>query len=143
MKGEMAMKGVMLLMVLLVCAVGVMHAQVAVVVNKSVGVSSLSASELQDIYTLSTKDWKSGGKIVPFDIKVDAVKDKFYGYLGKSSPDLKKIWMRVQLSGEGKAPEPLGSDDEVVERVASTPGAIGFVSADKVKGNVKVVATIP
>jgi len=51
--------------------------------------------------------------------------------------------MRVQLSGNGKAPEALGSDDEVLEKVGATPGAIGFVSAGKVKGNVKVVVTIP
>ena len=137
------MKVILTAMILLACAVTAAQAQVAVIVNKSVGVSALTTSELQDIYTLSTKEWKSGGKITVFDLKVDAVKDKFYAHLGKSSADLRKAWMRVQLSGEGKAPEVLGSDDEVVERVGATAGAIGFVTADMVKGSVKVVATIP
>jgi ABC-type phosphate transport system substrate-binding protein len=142
MKRSNAMKGIVLMLVLLVCGISVSHAQVAVIVNKGVGVSTLNTTELTDIYTLATKEWKSGGKINVFDLKVDAVKDKFYGHIGKTSTDLRKAWMRVQLSGEGKAPEGLNSDDEVVDRVGATTGAIGFVSADKVKGNVKVVATI-
>lgn len=127
--------------VLLLCSV-VAKAQIAVIVNKSVPVSSLTSSKLLDIYSLSTKDW-GGAKIVVIDRKNDDdTKSKFYGYMGKPAAEMKKIWMRVQLAGEGKAPEALSSDDEVVKKVASTPGAIGYVSADKVTGDVKVVATI-
>ncbi len=118
------------------------YAQVAVIVNKSVSASSLSAAKLLDIYSLSTKDW-GGSKVVVYDRKSDDdTKSKFYNYVGKPAAEMKKVWMRVQLAGEGKAPEALASDDEIVKKVASTPGAIGYVSADKVTGDVKVVATI-
>jgi ABC-type phosphate transport system substrate-binding protein len=55
---------------------------------------------------------------------------------------IKKVWMKLQLTGEGQAPEGLGSDDEVVSKVASTPGAIGYVDAAKVNDNVKVLLEI-
>jgi ABC-type phosphate transport system substrate-binding protein len=55
---------------------------------------------------------------------------------------MKKLWMKVQLTGEGQPPTGVGSEDEVLSKVASTPGAIGFVSSDKVNGSVKVLLTI-
>ena len=131
-----------LVAVFIICAAAA-QAQVAVIVHKSVPVNSLAASKLLDIYSMSTKDWGNGSKIVVIDKKSDDdAKSKFYSYIGKPAAEMKKIWMRVQLSGEGKAPEALATDDDIVKKVASTPGAIGYVSADKVTGDVKVVATI-
>lgn len=131
--------------VFFVCTVqSQMQAQVAVIVNKSVPAASLSASQVSDLYALNTKQWGNGSKVVVFDLKTDGdVKSKFYGFLGKSSGDLKKIWMRLKLTGEAEPPTALASDDEILAKVASTPGAIGFVSADKVNDKVKVVAKIP
>lgn len=133
---------ILLFVAFLACAASA-YAQVAVIVNKSVPVSSLNSAKVEDIYSLTTKTWDNGTKIVVFDQKADNnVKSSFYSFVGKSAAEMKKVWMRVQLSGEGKAPEALSSDDEVIKKVASTPGAIGYVSADKVTGDVKVVATI-
>ena len=118
-------------------------AQVVIIANKSVSAGSINKSKLADIYTLSIKNWDNGDKIVVFDLKNDGdVKDKFYGYLGKSNSDFKKIWMKAQLTGEGFAPEALGSDGEVLKRVSSTQGAIGYVSKGAANSSVKVLAEI-
>ncbi len=137
------MKSSFVMLMLLVLGSAAVHAQVAVIANKAVGTDALTAAQATSIYVLDSKSWPSGEKVVVFDSKVAGVREKFYGFIGKTESDLKKTWMRVQLSGNGKAPEALGSDDEVLEKVGATPGAIGFVSAGKVKGNVKVVVTIP
>jgi len=119
------------------------YAQVVVIANKSVAESEISKSKLTEIYTLSTNKWKNGEKIVVFDLKTEGkTRSEFYSFLGKSPEDLKKGWMRAQLTGEGTAPKSLGSEYEILEKVASTPGAIGFISADKVNGSVKVLLTI-
>ncbi|HTY37792.1 MAG TPA: hypothetical protein VMH23_11815 [Bacteroidota bacterium] len=124
-------------------AVPQLNAQVAVIAHKGVSVSAISASAAADIFSLSTKEWKDGSPVVVFDQKTEgATRTKFYEFIGKSPIELKKIWMRIQLSGEGKAPTIVGSDDEVVQKVASTPGAIGYVAASKASGDVKILATI-
>lgn len=117
--------------------------QVAVIANKSVADNALTVNKVDDIYSLRAKTWSDGKAIVPITLKNESdVTNKFFSTIGKSFLDAKKAWMRAQLTGEGQAPEGLASDDEVVSKVASTPGAIGFVSSAKVNGNVKVLLTI-
>ncbi|MFO7445547.1 MAG: substrate-binding domain-containing protein [Ignavibacteriaceae bacterium] len=119
------------------------YAQVAIIANKSVSDGSVSVSKLTDIYSLRAKAWSNGNAIILFTHKSDnASTGKFFSAIGKSSADMKKVWMKLQLTGEGQAPEALGSDDEVLNKVASTPGAIGFVDAGKVNDKVKVLLTI-
>ena len=120
-----------------------MSAQVAVIANKSVAESKIDVSKATNIYLLKDKTWSDGKAVVPFTLKSDNdASTKFFDAIGKSSMEMKKLWMRLQLTGEGQAPEGLGSEEEVVNKVASTPGAIGFVSAAKVNDSVKILLTI-
>jgi len=119
------------------------QAQVAVIANKSVSEGSISSGKLGDIYSLRLKTWGNGKAIVAVTLKSDdETTQKFFGAFGKSLMEMKKLWMKLQLTGEGQPPAGVGSEDEVVSKVASTPGAIGFVNADKVNGSVKVLFTI-
>jgi ABC-type phosphate transport system substrate-binding protein len=136
------MRTILILGAALLLFIGAAEAQVAVITNKSNSTSTMTTSQIASVYSLDMKTWPSGEKIVVLDNKGTA-REKFYKYIGKSDSDLKKIWMRVQLSGNGKAPEGMNADDEVVAKVAATPGAIGFVNASAAGGTVKVIATIP
>jgi ABC-type phosphate transport system substrate-binding protein len=129
--------------VLVLIAAASTQAQVAVIANKSVSESSISSGKLNDIYSLRAKTWGNGKEIVPVTLKSEneSVK-KFFSAFGKSLMEMKKLWMKLQLTGEGQPPASVGSEDEVVSKVASTPGAIGFVSSDKVNSSVKVLLTI-
>jgi len=119
------------------------NAQVAVIANKSVSETTIKTSKVSDIYTLRNKSWTNGNAITVFTLKSeDAVVDKFYSSFEKSSSDMKKLWMKLQLTGEGMAPEALNSSDEMISKVASTTGAIGFIDAKKVNDKVKVLLTI-
>ena len=132
---------IIILAVLLLTAMSA-HAQVVVIAHKSVQASSMSSAQVSNIFTMSTREWPNGEKVTVFDQKEEAARKKFFSYIRKSPVEVKKLWLRMQLSGEGKAPETLNSDDDVIQKVVSTPGAIGYVHADKVSNDVKVIATI-
>jgi ABC-type phosphate transport system substrate-binding protein len=118
-------------------------AQVAVIANKSVPDNSIDVSKLTDMYELKVKTWSDGKSIVPFILKSNEdINDKFFDAIGSSFMSMKKKWMKLQLTGEGRAPEACSSEDEILSKVGSTPGAIGYVSASKVNDNVKVLFTI-
>ncbi len=120
-----------------------LSAQVAVIANKSVPEGSISASKVSEIYNLKTKTWSNGSAMVLHTLKTDNdASNKFFGAIGKSSMEMKKLWMKLQLTGEGQAPINCDSEDQVIDKVASSAGGIGFVSASKVNDKVKVLLTI-
>lgn len=137
------MKHVFAILALLsVGAVGVAQAQVAVIVHADAPVDQLEASALKDIYALDQNKWDDGSRIARFDLESDGdVKQAFYDHIGTSHSDIKKVWLRKKLSGEAQPPESV-SAGEIVQKVGSTPSAIGYVAADAVTDGVKVVATI-
>jgi hypothetical protein len=52
---------------------------------------------------------------------------------------LRMAWDRQVFSGQGQYPEQVASAQEMLSRVASTPGAIGYVKASEVNQNVRVL----
>jgi ABC-type phosphate transport system substrate-binding protein len=131
-----------IVLVALVFASG--NAQVAVIVNNSNSVSKITPSSLKEIYMLHTSKWSDGTRIVVIDCREKSLQEKFFNFIDvKDLLGVKKQWMRYQLSGEGKAPMVVDGSDEMLDKVATTPGAIGYVKLSDIKGtNVKIIAKI-
>ena len=121
---------------------GTANAQIAVIANKNVDLVVNTNTQATDIFTLEVQKSKNNVPLVVFDLKAGDVKEKFYAAIGKTSTELKKIWMKAQLAGEGKAPESLGDEDAMLAKVAATPGAVGYVSQAKATGDVKVLFVV-
>ena len=120
------------------------EAQVVVIAHPAVPLDSLSKSDLMDYYTGDLSFWPDDLAVVLLDLKPkNATKEIFYDYLGKRPSRLKSIWMKRMLSGEGDPPQSMASETEIAEKVASTPGALGFVSKAHVTENVKTLLVIP
>jgi len=119
------------------------NAQIAVIANKSVPVNSLTNSKLLDIYSGEIKWWNNGEPVIVFDLaEKTEVKSAFYNFIGKSTTRMKSIWLKNMLSGEGEPPEAMDSEDEMLNNVLQTSGAIGFIRLEKVVSEVKVLALI-
>ena len=119
------------------------RAQVAVVAHTSAPVDQLDARALLDIYSLEETKWDDGSRIVLFDLKgKDDLKETFYTYLGRRPSDMRRVWLRTILSGEGRSPTQVKSIEDLLDKVASTPGAIGYIPLALVNDRVKVIATI-
>ena len=117
--------------------------QVAVIAHKSVPVDTIKKSELMDFYTGDIQKWSDEQFIVVFDLKPKGeVREAFYKFLGKSSSRMKSIWLKKMLSGEGEPPEFMKSEEELLKKVASTPGAIGYVNQAKVSEEVKILLAV-
>jgi len=104
-------------------------ADVAVIVNKSVPLDTITSTYLLDLYTGDIRTWTNGEPVVLVDLKLRTdTKNMFYQYMGKSNSRMKSIWMKNMLSGEGNPPQSFGSEQDLLQKVASTPGAIGYLS---------------
>lgn len=122
---------------------GSLRSQIAVIVHKSVAIDSASAAQVADMYRLKTRKWQDGKRIVLYNLKAkNTTKEKFYKFIDENPLNLRKLWMRLQLTGEATPPHALETEEQVVKEVATTPGAIGYVRRQMVNDNVKIIAVI-
>ena len=113
-----------------------------VIANKDVTDSNIDISKLNNIFTLDIKNWEDGRRIVVFDSKSEELSNAFYSYIGLTTFQVRKIWLRKVLLGEIKAPAQVNNDDEMIEKVSQTSGAIGFVKEIKNPQKIKVLLRI-
>lgn len=124
-----------------VCAT-VNSAQVSVIANKSFKSDRINLSTLKDIYNLDTQSL-NGEKVKLFDFSPDnSIKSNFYSAINANPAEIKKVWLKAKLTGGGNPPVNVSSEDEMINKVSSTDGAIGFVSSSKVNDKVKVLLEI-
>lgn len=115
----------------------------AVIGHPGVPDSALEKSRILDYYTGDRQRWSNDEPVIPLDLQEPKdVRKNFYKSLGKSSSRMRSIWMRRKLAGEGEPPESIENERELLDRVADTPGAIGFVRRDSVTDQVKLLAVL-
>jgi ABC-type phosphate transport system substrate-binding protein len=123
--------------------IAVSFSQVAVIAHKSVSIDTIEKSGLLDFFTGDKSFWDDGTPVIVFDLKPKGDRrDTFYNFLEMSPTRIKSIWMKRMLSGDSDPPEFVGSEDTMLKKVATTPGAIGFVGQSKVNDEVKVLIII-
>ena len=116
-------------------------AGVAVIGNPDLSVSSITAAQASDIFLGKMSKLPDGTSITVVEHKDgDPVKEEFYDkVVGKTSSQLKAYWAKLVFTGEGVPPKEYAGDQAVLQRVSSTPGAIGYVSDKSVDKSVKVL----
>jgi len=136
------MRRIILLTLLLTGIVAAAQSQVVIIAHPSVPASTIDAPTVVQIMMLTRTKWSDDEPIRVFTLKKGTVSaERFYAQFGLNPLVLNKQWLRVQLTGEGRAPAVV-TEAEIVARVASTPGAIGFVDVSHVTGNIKVLRQV-
>jgi len=116
-------------------------AGIAVVVNPSNPTDSLDKQTLSRIFLGRASTFPSGDKVVPLNQSGDSAARSAFeeGLLGKSTSQMKAYWAKQLFSGQGRPPEEIGGDSDVISRVSSDTAAIGYIDASAVTDAVKVV----
>lgn len=133
----------MKLLLLLFTVICFCNAQVSIIANKSVQAEGINQTDIKYIYQLNTKKWSDGTKIKLFDYKKKTdLKLAFFKFIKKTPMQLKKEWLRAKLTGGGKPPKEMKSEKQMLQHVADTEGAIGYINSSKVTDDVIVIGTI-
>jgi ABC-type phosphate transport system substrate-binding protein len=131
--------------IVLVCAVLALltgqraHAQVVVIVNLGVVQTEISQADLRDIFTGASSTLK-GVNVTPVLLKPGPVNEEMLTrYIGKSDSAFRATWRSLLFSGQGAMPRTFDSETAVVENVAHTPGAIGYIGKAAPHDGVKIL----
>ncbi len=113
-----------------------------VIANASVEESHLKLKDLRSIYTMKKSLWSNGDRIAVFVLSADnATHKEFCRKLLKVFPrQLESVWYRLVYSGTGEKPVSVNSEEEMIELVAKTPGAIGYIRSETMHEETKVIS---
>jgi ABC-type phosphate transport system substrate-binding protein len=117
------------------------RADVVAVVSANSAVTTLSRSQLVDIFLGKATRFPNGVRAAPVDqADGSAARDEFYTKLaGKSAAQLKAYWSKIIFTGRGQPPPQVASSDEMKKRLIQNPAAIGYIESNLVDDSVRVV----
>lgn len=116
---------------------------IKIVANPSVGLSVVSGHDLRAIFLGDTTS--VGGRPVHPVLNRDHDNLSRFAshYLGKSKTALETYYRSLVFTGRWSMPLSLAGDTEVVDFVARTPGAIGFIRESSPAGPLVTIRVVP
>ncbi len=105
-------------------------ADVVFITNNSVTYDSLTKAEIKGIFTGEIAAWHDGQDIKFITLKKGPTHHEFTRkYMRKSESQFLRYWRKQVFTGTGSMPKSFLSEKDLVDYVASTDGAIGYISA--------------
>jgi hypothetical protein len=112
--------------------------EVVLVANKSVQISVISAADLRAIFVGAKTRFADGSHAVPVILKGGPVHEVFLkNHVGESPGEFRARWQKAVFTGQGAMPKAFDSESALIEYVAATPGALGYVSRISPRDDVK------
>lgn len=126
----------------LLMSASVVASEYAVIVHPSSS-SEITQKDVAKIFLAKSKKLPDGTPSTPVSQKdnSDARAAFENNILQKSPSQIKAYWSQLVFTGKAVPIEELEGDSAVVAKVASTPGAIGFIDAASATPDVKVALT--
>lgn len=121
------------------------QAEIAVIANKSVAITSIAETQAAAIFLSQLDVLEDGTQLIPVDQKDDQeTRTAFYvKVIKKDAAQLNAYWSRMVFSGQGQPPKKVADDAAVLALVRANPNVIGYVDAVAVNNSVKVLLRIP
>jgi len=118
-------------------------ADVVAVVSSKSAVSTLSKSQITDIFLGKLVRFPGGSAAEPIDqTEGSIVRDEFYRKIADMSPgELKAFWAKIIFTGKGQPPRAASNATEVKQLIAANPDAIAYMDRSQVDRNIKIVIT--
>lgn len=115
---------------------------VEIIANPSVSIDSLSLASARSIFGMRQVKWPDNSHIQVFVLAdthpthVALCKER----LNLFPYQLRQSWDRLVYAGMAQAPTQVRNEEELVDKVAATPGAIGYIRKVKPNDAIKIIA---
>ena len=112
------------------------------IVNNALAGTQISQKEARLIFTMRLRQWSASNHtikvfVLPDDSPLHG--DFAKSVLGLFPYQLRRVWDRQLFSGTGQTPTTVSNEQEMLRRVASTPGAVGYAAKQPANPRVHVV----
>jgi ABC-type phosphate transport system substrate-binding protein len=116
-------------------------ADVVAVVGATSATTTLSKSQVADIFLGRASHFPDGVLAVPIDqAEGSSTRDEFYAKVtGKSAAQMKAHWSKIIFTGRGQPPKTVANSIDMKKYLIANPAAIGYIEAALVDATVRVV----
>lgn len=111
------------------------------VAHPSVDQDEISLNTTRLIFSMQLARWPDGRPMRVFVLPDNSRAHRSFSkdLLSLYPRQLRRVWDRRIYSGTGQAPETVADETEMRRRVASTPGAIGYLPSEMIDDSVHVL----
>lgn len=121
-------------------AVSARAADAVFIVNPQGADAELSSDNLKAVLLGNKTKWEAGGLIKLAVLTAGPLHDKvIQDNTQRSADQFDKYWKKLVFTGKGFMPMQAADEAALVDYVAKTPGALGYVSPGAVTDRVKVI----
>jgi len=131
-------------LMLLLCLPLMAHAELVVVTGSQSPVAALSENEVRQLFSGQLRS-VGGQRLQPLDLPSNSPhRNNFYRKLMGRSPDqMRAYWTRLIFTGQGQPPREVSSAQELIMLVNSSAEFIGYLPAEEVNANLRVLHRLP
>ena len=117
------------------------NSPVVVVVNQQLKQNFVSRHGLSALFRMKLHKWKDNTPVTVFVLADQAsLHRRFCKTILNTFPhQMRRAWDRLVFSGSGQAPIELDSKEEMIKRVSSTLGAVGYLTVNDIKEGIKIL----
>ncbi len=115
---------------------------IEVVVNDSIELSKISKQQVKSIYLGQQTHWPNGKLIKLFKLPSEhkTHHDFVKNILGIYPYQYNRRWQKLVFSGFAVKPKDVSTEQALLQAVANTPGAIGYIKDKTTTGGIRYVA---
>ncbi len=118
-----------------------------IIANSNLSQEKLSIREVRSIFSLKLRQWRTGERVIVVsysdeDGSEEAQHEQFCKNVLKIFPhQLQLAWDRATYSGIGIPPKKVDSEEQMIEFISKTKGAIGYIDSENIDSiyGVKVI----
>lgn len=113
---------------------------IVIVCSKDVPVNSLTKDEVKSIFLGEKVKWDDSHKIT-FVLLMTETHDRFLEkYLGTNPAQYLQYWKKMIFTGKAGSPKSFKEPDKLIEYIAGTEGAVGYVPSEAYNDKVKTIS---
>jgi ABC-type phosphate transport system substrate-binding protein len=113
---------------------------VVIITNKSVPIDTLKKEDIKNIFIGKMTRWNDNEKINFVTLPKSKIHEGFLKKFVKKTPEqYSRHWKKQIFTGKGNKPRSFKTEESLIDYVASTKGAIGYVSPELINDKIKVL----
>jgi len=109
-----------------------------IISNSNLGLTHLPLNKARSIFSMRLHKWPDGSPIRVYVLPDDNATHRQFvqSVLHMFPHQLRRNWDRYIYTGTGQAPIEVDSEEEMIKKVSTTPGAIGYTQKELVSNDI-------